>query len=325
MTMQVFGLQGSPRKKGNTSFLLSRFMQEVEKTGAATRIIHVVDKKIAPCIECNLCAKKGLCSIDDEMISEICPLLRAAEVIVIASPVFFYGVTAQLKALIDRSQVLWARRYNHNLLDPVNKTRVGFALSVGATKGQNLFDGIELTAKYFFDAVNASYKGILRYRNIEDRGEMEKHPTVNQDISDAVNKLFKPFAGRKKVLFACRENACRSQMASAFAQLAAGDTLDVLCGGSTPAEKINPDMDQVMAEKGIDMAFRRPSSIEYVIKEVKPDVMVTMGCGEECPFVPGAQYIDWDLPDPAGKPIEFMRDVRDRIEKLVEEFVSVHS
>ncbi len=323
--MQVLGLQGSPRKKGNSNCLLSLFLQEAEKKGATTRMVHVVEKKIAPCIECNLCAKKGVCSIDDEMISEICPLLRVAEVIVIASPVFFYGVTAQLKSLIDRSQVLWARRYNHNLLDPMHKTRVGFALSVGATKGKNLFDGVDLTAKYFFDAVNASCEGILGYRKIEDRGEMEKHPTVKQDVAHAVDKLLEPFTGRKKVLFACGENACRSQMAAAFAQLAAIDTLEVLSGGSTPADKINPDMEQVMAEKGIDMAFRRPASIESVIEQTKPDVMVTMGCGEECPFVPGAQYFDWDLPDPAGKPIEVMRDVRDKIENLVQEFVSVHS
>ncbi len=323
--MLVLGLQGSPRKKGNSNYLLSLFMQEAEKAGATTRIIHVVEKKIAPCIECNVCSRKGFCSIDDEMISEICPLLRAAEVILVASPVFFYGVTAQLKSLIDRSQVLWARRYNHNLFDPMHKTRAGFALAVGATKGKNLFDGIDLTAKYFFDAIGAGYKGTLGYRRIENIGDMEKHPTVNQDVADAVEKLFKPFTGRKKVLFACRENACRSQMAAAFAQLAAGDTINVLSGGSTPAETINPDMELVMAEKGIDMAFRKPSSIEAAIKENKPDIIITMGCGEDCPFVPGAKYYDWDLPDPAGKSLEFMRDVRDRIEKMVQEFVRVHS
>jgi len=322
--MQILGLQGSPRKKGNSNYLLLLFMREAEKKGAITRIVHVVEKKIAPCIECNVCSRKGFCSIDDEMISAICPLLRAAEVILVASPVFFYGVTAQLKSLIDRSQVLWARRYNHNLFDPMHKTRAGFALAVGATQGKNLFDGVSLTAKYFFDAVGASYEGILGYRRIEDSGDMEKHPTVKQDVADAVDKLLKPLVGRKKVLFACRENSCRSQMAAAFAQLAAGDTLEVLSGGSIPADEINPDMEQVMAEKGIDMAFRSPASIESVIEHTKPDVMVTMGCGEECPFVPRAVYIDWDLPDPAGKSIEFMRDVRDRIEKLVQEFVSTH-
>jgi arsenate reductase len=323
--MLVLGLQGSPRKKGNSSFLLSLFMQEVEKTGATTRIVDVTEKKIEPCIECNTCSRTGFCPFDDDMGNEIYSLIRAAEVVVMVSPVFFYGVTAQLKALIDRSQALWARRYHKQLLDPMHKIRSGFVLAIGATKGENLFEGINLTAKYFFDAIGASYKGTLGYRRIENRGDMEKHPTVNQDVADAVDKLLKPFAGRKTVLFACRENACRSQIAAAFAQLAAGDTINVLSGGSAPAETINQDMELVMAEKGIDMAFRKPASIEAAIKDNKPDIMITMGCGEECPFVPGAKYYDWDLPDPAGKPLEFMRDVRDRIEKMVEEFVSVHS
>jgi protein-tyrosine-phosphatase len=77
-----------------------------------------------------------------------------------------------------------------------------------------------------------------------------------------------------------------------------------------------------MEEKGIDMAFRIPQSIESAIKSTSPEQIVTMGCGEECPIVPGAQREDWDLPDPAGKDIDFMRTVRDEIEKRVTELVS---
>jgi protein-tyrosine-phosphatase len=106
-------------------------------------------------------------------------------------------------------------------------------------------------------------------------------------------------------------------MASAFAQFMAGDRLDVSNGGSQPAEKINPDMATVMHEKGIDMEFRSPQSIEEAIADNAPELIITMGCGEECPIVPGAQIIDWDLPDPAGQPIDFMRNVRDEIEKKV--------
>ncbi len=150
---------------------------------------------------------------------------------------------------------------------------------------------------------------------------MAGHPTVQEDVEKAVHSLLQPFSGRKKVLFACRENACRSQMASAFAQFLAGDKLEVLNAGSEPAEKVHPDMVTVMHEKGIDMGFRIPRTIDDVISFDTPELIVTMGCGEQCPFVPGARMIDWDLPDPAGKPIEFMRDVRDDIEKRVQNLI----
>ncbi len=315
--MFVLGLQGSPRKKGNTSYLLSTFMNEAEKLGARTQVIDATQKNIIPCKEYIVCEKKGFCPIDDDMKHEIYPLLREADVIVLASPVFFYNVTAQLKALIDRSQTLWARKYKLNLSDPARSYRRGFLLSVGATKGKNLFEGIDLTAQYFFDAVGASFNGSLTYKRIENKGDMEKHPTVRKDVHDAVATLLEPFLNRKKILFACRENACRSQMAAAFTQYYAGDKIEASCAGSEPVEKINPDMVKVLQEKGIDMGFRKTQSLDEAISASRPDMIVTMGCEEECPVVPGAEKQDWDLPDPAGKSIEFMRDVSDEIEKRV--------
>ncbi|QTA91166.1 NAD(P)H-dependent oxidoreductase [Desulfonema magnum] len=315
--MLVLGLQGSPRKKGNSDFLLSAFMKEAEELGAQTHVVDVDKKNIVPCKEYTTCEKKGFCPIKDDMKYEIYPLLRQADVIVAASPMFFYNVTAQLKALIDRCQTLWARKYKLKLTDPGRKMRRGFILAVGATKGKNLFEGLHLTATYFFDAVGASYEGSLTYREIEHRGDMEKHPSVLEDVKTAVNNLLTPFLGRKKILFACRENACRSQMASAFAQYLSGDKIEVLNGGSTPADNISPVMVKAMQEKGIDMEFRTPQSIEAAIEKIKPDMIITMGCGEECPFVPGAEMRDWELPDPAGEDIEFMRNVRDEIEKRV--------
>lgn len=319
--MFVLGLQGSPRKKGNTEFLLNLFMEEAQKLGAETLTVDVCRKHIEPCREFTTCEKKGLCPIKDDMDPEIYSLLRRADVVVPASPVFFYNVTAQLKALIDRSQTLWARKYRLNLTDPGRSMRRGFMISQGATKGKNLFVGIDLTAKYFFDAVGARYEGSLYYWQIEHKGDMEKHPTVRQDVREAAGKLLAPFLNRKKVLFACRENACRSQMAGAFAQYLAGDRLDVVVGGSEPAAQVNPLMKEVMAEKGIDMEFRIPQSIDNAITHGNPRFIVTMGCGEACPFVPGAQKTDWALPDPAGKDMDFMRKVRDEIEEKVKAFI----
>jgi arsenate reductase len=315
--MLALGLQGSPRKNGNTSFLLSAFMDELEKLGAQIKIIESDKKNIIPCKEYSVCEKKGYCPINDDMNSEIYPLLRQADVIVVATPIFFYSTPAQLKALIDRSQALWARRYKLNLNDPGQKYRRGFLLALGATRGKNLFVGLTLTIKYFLDAVGASLEGSLTYREIENPGDMEKHPSVLNDLKEEAKKLIKPLSGRKKILFACRQNACRSQIASAFTQHLAGDKIEVLSGGTRPAKIINPLMDEAMGEKGLDMAFRNPKSIEESVNEVKPDIIINMGCGEECPFLPGVKIEKWNLPDPEGKSMDFMRNVRDEIEKKV--------
>jgi multimeric flavodoxin WrbA/protein-tyrosine-phosphatase len=319
--MLVLGFQGSPRKKGNTSFLLKNFMQAVEKLGAQTCTIEVSQKNILPCKEYVVCERKGYCPIDDDVKTEIYPLIRQAEVVVLATPIFFFNMTAQLKAIVDRCQLFWARKYKLKLSDPAKKTKRGFLLSVGASKGKSLFEGLQLTARYFFDAIDASFEGSLTYREIEGPKDMAKHPEVLADIEKAAACLIGPLLDRKKILFACRENACRSQMAGAFAQYLAGDKFEVITGGSQPADQVNPDMIKAMHEKGIDMAYRVPQSIESAISDTAPNFIVTMGCGEECPFVPGAQMLDWDLPDPAGKPPDFMRQVRDKIENNVRNLI----
>lgn len=319
--MFVLGLQGSPRKKGNTNFLLSAFMDEVKSRGAETQIINVPDKNIKPCIGCANCERKGFCSItDDDMTGEIYGLLRRADVVVMATPIYFYNATAQMKLLIDRTQTLWARKYRLGLSDPGRPDRKGILLALGATKGLNLFEGMILTAKYFFDAIGADFHGKLTYWRVEDFGDMEKHETVAEDIKKEVDRL-NPMLKRKKILFACRENAGRSQMARAFARYHAGGEIDALSAGSTPAENINPVMVEAMQESGIDVAFQKPRSIDDVVAVTKPDMIITMGCGEECPFIPGVEYQDWDLPDPSGQPIEFVRNLRDEIEQKVKKLI----
>jgi protein-tyrosine-phosphatase len=193
-------------------------------------------------------------------------------------------------------------------------------LAVGATKGKNLFEGMALTAKYFFDAIGADHHGSLMYRQIENAGDMKNHPSMADDINKEVERL-SPMLRRKKILFACRENACRSQMASAFAQYLAGGKIDALTAGSTPAAAVNPLMTEVMGESGLDVAFRIPQSIDAVIAHTKPDMIITMGCGDQCPFIPGVVYEDWDLEDPAGKSVEFMRTIRDEIEQRVKKLI----
>jgi len=320
--MLVLGLQGSPRIKGNTSYLLDSVLAQTASLGAETQRIDVCRKNIQPCIGCTNCERKGFCSIeDDDMTRELYALMRRADLILLATPVYFYNATSQLKMVIDRSQTLWSRKYKLGLADPGRSSRKAMMLSVGATKGKNLFEGMALTAKYFFDAVGASFQSSLTYRQIENPGDMKTHATVHEDVNTAINGM-NTFFRRKKILFACRENACRSQMAAAFARRSAGNALDVACAGSQPAARINPVMQEVMAEIGYDMAFRPPRALDAAIAADIPQIIVTMGCGEECPYIPGVEVLDWELPDPASAGKEVMRRVRDEIQARVEALIS---
>jgi multimeric flavodoxin WrbA len=323
--MFALGLQGSPRKKGNTDILLAEFMQALAQLGVETRTIEVCQQNIEACKEYTVCEKKGYCPIDDDMSRDIYGLLRRADIVVAASPVFFYNVTAQLKALIDRCQTLWARKYKLKLNDPGHRTRRGFVLAVGATSGKQLFDGIHLTAKYFFDGISAQPSGHLIYRRMEGRGQIKNHPTLQVEVAQAVRELTDGLLQRPKILFACRENACRSQMAAAFARLYAGDRLDVISAGSQPAAQVNPVMVDAMQEKGIDMGFLATTALKSAIAVHAPETIITMGCGEQCPVVPGARIEAWDLPDPAGRSIDFMRRVRDDIEARIKTLIDAYA
>ena len=118
------------------------------------------------------------------------------------------------------------------------------------------------------------------------------------------------------VLFLCVHNAGRSQMASGWMRHLAGDRVEVLSGGSEPASSINPSAVEAMREVGIDITgqFPKPWTDETV---GTADVVVTMGCGDACPVLPGKRYLDWELEDPAGKGVEEVRPVRDEIEQRV--------
>ena len=125
----------------------------------------------------------------------------------------------------------------------------------------------------------------------------------------------------KKVLFVCVHNAGRSQMAAGFMEHLADGKIEVLSAGSAPKESINPIAVQAMAEKGIDIANRKPKILSTEAVQAS-DVVITMGCGDACPFFPGKRYEDWVLEDPAGKSIEEVRSIRDEIENRVKSLVS---
>ncbi len=125
---------------------------------------------------------------------------------------------------------------------------------------------------------------------------------------------------RPTVLFVCVHNAGRSQMAAGFLQHLAGDRIDVLSAGSEPADQINPVAIAAMAEVGIDIAGEQPKVLTTESVQAS-DVVITMGCGDACPFFPGKRYEDWKLDDPAGQGIEAVRPIRDEIRSRIEALI----
>jgi len=191
MGIKVLGIAGSPRRGGNTDLLLDEALKGAEEAGAEVEKIYVRNYKITPCIGCNGCFKEGKCIIKDEM-EEIYPKLLAADRIIFASPMFFMGLTGWVKTLVDRCQALWAKKYvlKQPVVEPERKAqRRGIFISVGGTKGKNLFNGAILAVKIFFDAMDVTYSGELLYRSIDDKGEIKEHPTALQEAYKAGRKL----------------------------------------------------------------------------------------------------------------------------------------
>ena len=123
------------------------------------------------------------------------------------------------------------------------------------------------------------------------------------------------------VLFACLHNAGRSQMSQALFERAAGAEHSSESAGTAPAEQVHPEVVEAMSELGIDLSGRTPKGLTRAMAE-RADLVVTMGCGDECPYVPGTRYLDWDLPDPSGLPLSEVRRVRDEIARRVETLVA---
>ena len=129
-------------------------------------------------------------------------------------------------------------------------------------------------------------------------------------------KMSKP-----SVLFVCVHNAGRSQMAAAWLTKLAGDKVEVRSAGSAPADSINPAVVEAMLEVGIDISHEMPKVLTTSAVE-QSDVVITMGCGDACPFFPGKRYLDWPLNDPAGQGVAAIRPIRDEIKALVEELIT---
>lgn len=317
--MFVLGIQGSPRKKGNTRDLLSLFMEEAQKYGARTRTIVVRELDIQPCRELVVCEKKGFCPIRDDMETRVYPLLKQADLIVLASPVFFYNVPAQAKALIDRCQMFWGRKYRLGLKEPNAENRRGFLLSCGGSGGKKLFDGLELTAKIFFDALSAKYQGALTYRHIESPGQMAAHPDVKKEIQQAVKKLLSP--PKKRLLFVSPRDACRGQMAAAFFRFHGPGDYQVFSAGLEPARSIDPETLRVMEEKQLDLKYLTPTSLANLPLDQECDLAVYMDQTGHARKILARHAFFWDFDSPGKRSIEHLRQLRDEIQSQVKDLI----
>jgi multimeric flavodoxin WrbA len=178
--VKVLGIMGSPRRQSNTEILLDKALEGAREAGAEVEKVLVSKLRISPCLEIYACFKDGNCSIKDDMQTLYDKLLEADH-IVFASPIFFYGITSQAKAVVDRCQALWARRHVLGMGKEDKRVRRGVFISVGATRGERLFEGAVLTVKYFFDAVGVKYSGDLLIRAIDNKAEIKEHPTALED------------------------------------------------------------------------------------------------------------------------------------------------
>jgi multimeric flavodoxin WrbA len=190
MAMKILAIYGSPRSGGNTHQLTDEFLNGCKSSNINITKIFLCDLKITPCMEHYVCTKTGDCDIDDDM-TGLYKSLETADVVVLSSPIFFYGLTAQTKAFIDRGQVFWARKYILKIRNPKSeiRNRRGFFISTAATKGEKVFDGAKLTVKYFFDSMGIEYSGDLLVRLYKEKDDIKKHPTALKEALSLGQKL----------------------------------------------------------------------------------------------------------------------------------------
>jgi multimeric flavodoxin WrbA len=188
--LKVLGIAGSPRRDGNTDLLLRQVMAGAASQGTETKTVILSELNILPCRHCDGCLKTGKCVVDDDM-QWLHTDLREADYVVLASPIFFMGVTAQTKAMIDRCQALWVIKYVLKLPVAINpdKERKGIFVSVGGTRLRNLFQPAIATVKSWFTTLDINYDGELVFSGIDEKEAILRHPTALKDAFAIGQKL----------------------------------------------------------------------------------------------------------------------------------------
>jgi multimeric flavodoxin WrbA len=177
MRNSIIAVYGSPRRRGNTASLLKRAVEGAREAGAGVEEIVLRDLKMSPCMEIYGCKHGGECRISDDF-QTVRDRILAARGLMLASPIFFYTVSAHTKILMDRFQSLWVKKHWIEKV-PFGQTdyhRKGLFISVGATRGKKLFDGTLLTVRYFFEVMDMQLWRSLLYRGMDHEGDVQKHP-----------------------------------------------------------------------------------------------------------------------------------------------------
>jgi multimeric flavodoxin WrbA len=182
---RILCVYGSPRLRGNTDVLMDAFVRGVEEAGGRAERVYLRNLHISPCREIYACKEAGRCALNDDM-QPLYEALREADAICLASPVMFYGVSAHTKAFIDRCQALWCLKYLRG--ERISRSRLaerkGVFLSVGGSKGRSIFEGPLLTFRYLLDALDAKPWNSLTYREIDQKGDMERRSDALQEAAN---------------------------------------------------------------------------------------------------------------------------------------------
>ena len=183
---KIIAIYGSPRRKGNTAALLKKAVEGARDFGAEVEEIMLRDLKISPCLEIYGCAQAGECAIKDDF-QKVRDKILDSRGLMLASPVFFYAVSSHTKILMDRFQSLWVKKNWVDKLpaDQRSIKRKGLFISVGATKGKKLFDGILLSVRYFFDVLDMELWKALLYRQLDFQDDVLKHSEYLEEAYNA--------------------------------------------------------------------------------------------------------------------------------------------
>jgi multimeric flavodoxin WrbA len=189
--MKVIAFLGSPRRDGNTELLLKEAVKGVETSGSSVRAFNLNLMRISPCQNCGGCENTGKCIIEDEML-QIYEAIRTADRIILASPIFFFGLSAQSKLMIDRCQAFWCEKYLLKKPIPEGKYgRKGLLLLVAGMKKDTVIKCAEETAKAFFRTVSVPKHKTLSFLGIDAKGAILKHPTALKKAFEAGKDMVK--------------------------------------------------------------------------------------------------------------------------------------
>jgi multimeric flavodoxin WrbA len=192
----ILAVYGSPRRQGNSSLLLDKAVEGALKVGVEVEKLVLRDLKMSPCLEIYGCKNTGRCAIQDDF-QRVYDQLLGCKGLMLASPIFFYTVSAHTKILMDRCQSLWVKKYWIDKVAPQQwaPKRKGLLISVGATQGKKLFDGVLLTVKYFFDVLDMELWRSALFRGLDFQGDVLKHPEYLEEAYRAGKDLAQTIAG----------------------------------------------------------------------------------------------------------------------------------